>query len=670
MSKFFDLSKKQPAVASTAPEAVSPTAALVPSQQEALVGQQLHLLPDWWTFWHHQRYTHNDWMSISKDYEKEKPKEDMEGEEEEEAGNGDKADEEGKDEEEKRKARFSALQNQYLQGTNPVSFPKYGTRDHEPTMVIDSVEQFWQCESNLKSVDKLPQGAELFFFRDGIKPMWEDPRNRKGGRWSFFFVASTHGEEREKALKRVGMVWERLLLKLACGAFIPDDNHYREIIEREICGAMLSIRGTKVIISIWNTHLEYEKYVSELMEEYRAETLRLRRELNADGEGEEDPGKGGEDGGEKNGGKRGGRPVSSDIASVVSNILHKSALPGGDEEEPRQAANSSADAILDADEEDRAEDVQKVLRSPNFTGLTPFMIRRGICDAMLRVVAEVDDVLKKGENPITAKVSDLRYRHLSVKSQYKRHFSHGKGKLEVYYGVPGEGGSNSGVGINGSGSYRGHNHRNGRENNNNGNSSNNNSNDNNSGPGNRDGNDGTFNFHRRRRYPRYNDSGANERENGGGRDSGAGEDLSAEKGQDSDQVFSFRRRRHYQPAVKNAGEDGETTAENDGFVVQGRRAGNFGRWRRKNGTSNSQRSENGTNLRNTDHRHTNNSSGSTANEASENGNQENSFASLGKQRKRLEIKEDGKLIGEVNMLSFGSRRRRLLQKQHTSGSRE
>ena len=188
--------------------------------------------------------------------------------------------------------------------------------------------------------------------------------------------------------------------------------------------------------------------------------------------------------------------------------------------------------------------------------------------------------------------------------------------------------------------------------------------------GNRDGNDGTFNFHRRRRYPRYNDSGANERENGGGRDSGAGEDLSAEKGQDSDQVFSFRRRRHYQPAVKNAGEDGETTAENDGFVVQGRRAGNFGRWRRKNGTSNSQRSENGTNLRNTDHRHTNNSSGSTANEASENGNQENSFASLGKQRKRLEIKEDGKLIGEVNMLSFGSRRRRLLQKQHTSGSRE
>ena len=657
MSKFFDLSKKQPVVAAPVPEVASTVSGLVPNQVGAVdgvSGENLHLLPDWWTFWHHQRYTANEWIAINKEMNAEKDENVDEAENKEDT---EEKDNEEKAIEEEKKNRFSVMQNQYLEGTNPVSFPKYGAPDEAQTMVIDSVEQFWQCESNLKSVEKLPQGAELFFFKDGIKPMWEDPRNVKGGRWSFFFTISAHGEKRQESLKRVGMIWERIIMKLACGTFIPADNHYQEIIEREVCGAILSIRASKAIISIWNTHIEYEKYVSDLMNLYRAETARLRRALRED--------QGGEDGEEVDSGLADAEKVressSSDVARVVSRMLHRDS--GEDEEEVKPALNRdvdpTADAESDVNEDNQAEDVQKVLKSPHFTGLTPFMIRRGICDSMLRNVAEVDNILKTGENPITANVTELKHRTANMRLQYKRHFNHGKASGETYYEVPGESGSNPGAGSNSNGSngYRNHNYRGSRENNNGNNNT-----------GSREGNDGTFNFHRRHRYTRHGDNGANERESGGSKESALSEESTGGRGQDSDHVFSFRRRKHYQPAVKNSGEDGESGAENDGFVVQGRRAGNFGRWRRKNGSNGNQRNDKGSNSRNNNH--TNNSNPSSGAEVFESSNQSNSFASLGKQRKRLEIKEDGKLIGEVNMLSFGSRRRRLLQKQHTAGSKE
>lgn len=48
---------------------------------------------------------------------------------------------------------------------------------------ITTVEEFWYFVESLKTVNNLLI-EHLYIMREGIKPMWEDPRNRNGGCWS------------------------------------------------------------------------------------------------------------------------------------------------------------------------------------------------------------------------------------------------------------------------------------------------------------------------------------------------------------------------------------------------------------------------------------------------------------------------------------------------------
>jgi len=49
------------------------------------------------------------------------------------------------------------------------------------------VEDFWSIYNHIKSASELKTGCSYFVFKDGIKPMWEDPVNRPGGRWLISF---------------------------------------------------------------------------------------------------------------------------------------------------------------------------------------------------------------------------------------------------------------------------------------------------------------------------------------------------------------------------------------------------------------------------------------------------------------------------------------------------
>jgi translation initiation factor 4E len=37
----------------------------------------------------------------------------------------------------------------------------------------------------LKLPSQIPAGANYHLFKKGIKPAWEDPHNKKGGKWTF-----------------------------------------------------------------------------------------------------------------------------------------------------------------------------------------------------------------------------------------------------------------------------------------------------------------------------------------------------------------------------------------------------------------------------------------------------------------------------------------------------
>lgn len=37
--------------------------------------------------------------------------------------------------------------------------------------------------NHIKSASELKQGCDYSLFKQGIRPMWEDPANKRGGRW-------------------------------------------------------------------------------------------------------------------------------------------------------------------------------------------------------------------------------------------------------------------------------------------------------------------------------------------------------------------------------------------------------------------------------------------------------------------------------------------------------
>lgn len=174
---------------------------------------------------------------------------------------------------------------QYLQETTLLSFPKVYSKTNEQTSVIDSVEQFWVALSNMKNVKDAPIDTEYFFFKEGIRPLWEDQANKKGGKISRSFARS---ELRSRKLA-ICQLWELLLLKMIGGKLLDDeislplskealDNPNFEDVEchrsmnnedlnklvmDDIAGLVISVRKRYVIISIWNTQLSFDRYKLE-----------------------------------------------------------------------------------------------------------------------------------------------------------------------------------------------------------------------------------------------------------------------------------------------------------------------------------------------------------------------------------------------------------------------
>src|SRR6056300_1703439 len=48
---------------------------------------------------------------------------------------------------------------------------------------VKTVEEFWSTYNFLRRPNDLPTTTDYHFFREGIKPTWEDSSNAKGGKW-------------------------------------------------------------------------------------------------------------------------------------------------------------------------------------------------------------------------------------------------------------------------------------------------------------------------------------------------------------------------------------------------------------------------------------------------------------------------------------------------------
>lgn len=112
--------------------------------------------------------------------------------------------------------------------------PKYS--DYEKSTVplasISSVESFWGTYSHLKRPSLLPTVSDYHIFKKGIRPVWEDEANKRGGKW---IVRLKKGV--------ADRYWEDLLLGMVGDQFAEAGD--------EVCGAVLSVRGGEDVLSVW-----------------------------------------------------------------------------------------------------------------------------------------------------------------------------------------------------------------------------------------------------------------------------------------------------------------------------------------------------------------------------------------------------------------------------------
>jgi translation initiation factor 4E len=111
-----------------------------------------------------------------------------------------------------------------------------GYMDYEKTLhgiaTFNTAEDFFAIYAHLKRPSTLPPVSDYHLFKDGIRPIWEDDENKKGGKW---VVRMKKGV--------ADRYWEDLLLALLGDQFADQSD--------EVCGAVLSVRNGEDTLSIW-----------------------------------------------------------------------------------------------------------------------------------------------------------------------------------------------------------------------------------------------------------------------------------------------------------------------------------------------------------------------------------------------------------------------------------
>ncbi|CAE6473071.1 unnamed protein product [Rhizoctonia solani] len=115
---------------------------------------------------------------------------------------------------------------------------------------FSSVESFWSIFTHLNPPSNLQPTTDYLIFHSGIqRPVWEDPMNVKGGKWSIRL--------RKGIADRL---WEDLILALIGDQFEDED---------EVCGCVLSVRIQEDIISVWNKDESNSQVLNRIRETTR-----------------------------------------------------------------------------------------------------------------------------------------------------------------------------------------------------------------------------------------------------------------------------------------------------------------------------------------------------------------------------------------------------------------
>lgn len=89
-------------------------------------------------------------------------------------------------------------------------------------------------QNNITPASELAQKSDYHLFKQGVRPEWEDPQNKHGGRWAYTFKGSKANDD----------VWQSVCLA-AIGEMIEDEN------DNEVMGVVVNIRKAFYRVGLW-----------------------------------------------------------------------------------------------------------------------------------------------------------------------------------------------------------------------------------------------------------------------------------------------------------------------------------------------------------------------------------------------------------------------------------
>ncbi|KAG8631754.1 hypothetical protein KVT40_000894 [Elsinoe batatas] len=138
------------------------------------------------------------------------------------------------------------------EGTDKGSEAKYEDRLIHLSAISD-VKAFWSTFNNF-DITVLPIRDSVHLFHRGVKPVWEDPRNAKGGSWTFRVPKDKANE-----------FWKEICM-MAIGEQLQAAVESKRITFRDdICGVSLSVRFNSFLIQIWNRDAEHKEGVDKIL---------------------------------------------------------------------------------------------------------------------------------------------------------------------------------------------------------------------------------------------------------------------------------------------------------------------------------------------------------------------------------------------------------------------
>jgi translation initiation factor 4E len=136
-------------------------------------------------------------------------------------------------------------------------------------VTVSTVEEFWGAFNSIPKIEELQLKSDYSFFKDGIRPEWEDPHNGKGGRLMYVISNKTRnqppGPDGQKPVTG-DEAWLKVLLGVIGGTLDND----KEIIN----GIFINVRKMGIRVNIWISDTKPQDQIRHIGQRFK-ELLRL-----------------------------------------------------------------------------------------------------------------------------------------------------------------------------------------------------------------------------------------------------------------------------------------------------------------------------------------------------------------------------------------------------------